>query len=130
MEDAQGKQSRRNIRRALIGLVGAAITACGGLGGAALSAGLTLYRIEREMQQVALPAPNSEHTLRIDTQRIAINAGQVQRFDPNAYYVAPDTGFVLARPRAGWGPIEEMTYADLFSEEGSALSPLVPACPG
>lgn len=50
MEDAQGKQSRRNIRRALIGLVGAAITACGGLGGAALSAGLTLYRIEREIQ--------------------------------------------------------------------------------
>jgi len=32
---------------------------------------------------------------------------------------------VLAQPRAGWGPIEEMTYADLFSEEGSALSPLI-----
>ncbi len=53
MEDAKEKQSRRTIRRALIGLVGAAITACGGLGGAALSAGLTLYQVERNIQHSA-----------------------------------------------------------------------------
>jgi hypothetical protein len=119
------KKSRQTIRRTVIALAGTLLTVCGGLGGAALSAGITIYKTEREVQQVALSAPDSEQTLNIDTRQIAISTGEAQQLDPNTYYAAIDDGFVLAQPRAGWGPLEEMTYADLFSEEGSALSPLI-----
>lgn len=125
MGETKGKRPRRRINKAVIGLIGSAIAACSGLGGAVLSAGLTIYKIEREIEQVSLAAPDSEHTLHIDTRQIAINESQARRLDPDAYYLYTDAGFVLAQPRAGWGPIEEMTYADLFSEEGSALSPLI-----
>lgn len=124
-DDKEEKQSPQAVRKALIALLGTLITVCGGLAGAILSAGVTIYKTTRDIQQVALPAPDSEQTLHIDTRQIAIGAGQAQQLDPNAYYVATDTGFVLAQPRPGWGPVEEMTYADLFSEEESALSPLI-----
>lgn len=124
-KDKEEKESPQAIRKALIALLGTIITVCGGLTGAIISAGVTIYKTTREIQQVALSAPDSEQTLHIDTREIAIRTGQAQQLDPQAYYVSIDPGFVLAQPRPGWGPIEKMTYADLFREEGSALSPLI-----
>ena len=123
--EEERKKSRQTIRKTVIALAGTLVTVCGGLGGAALSAGITIYKTEREVQQMALPAPNSEQTLNIDTRQIALSAGEAQQLDPNTYYAATDAGFVLAQPRAGWEPLEEMTYADLFAEEQVVLSPFI-----
>jgi hypothetical protein len=124
MDNAREKP-RQPIRKAVIALAGTLVTICGGLGGAAFSAGVTIYKTERAVQQVALPAPDSEQTLNIDTRQIALSAGEARQLDPDTTYAATDAGFVLAQPRAGWEPIAEMTYADLFAEEQVALSPFV-----
>ena len=121
MEDKKKSQA---TRVAVIGMIGTILTVCSGLTGAAVSAGVTVYQVERERQQVALAAPGDERALTIDTQQIAINQKEAQQLDPNDYAVAQASGFVLAQPRAGWSQVEEMTYADLFMDEG-ALSPLI-----
>ncbi len=113
------KSSSSATRVALLGLIGTLLTVCGGLLGAALSAAMTIYQTERQAQQVALPAPGSEQTLRIDTQRIAISYEEAVNLNPGEHYIAPELGFVCAQPRAGWNALEEMTYRDLFVERGA-----------
>lgn len=60
------KKSSDAIKKALVGLVGALLTVCGGLTGALVTAGVTIYQVERKAQQVALPAPGSDQALTND----------------------------------------------------------------
>jgi hypothetical protein len=112
------------VRKAIIGLVGTLLTVCCGLTGALISAGVTIYQVEREAQQVALPAPGSDQTLTIDTRQIAIDPDEAARLISDDYVVDTDLGFAMARPRAGWNQMEETTYYDLIFDE-TAISPLV-----
>lgn len=54
------KQKSSSVRAAVIGLIGTLLTVCGGLTGAGVSAAVTVYRVEREVQQVALAPPGSD----------------------------------------------------------------------
>jgi len=122
-ENEKEEKQSDTLRKATIALIGALLTVCGGLFGALLSAGVTIYQVEREMGQIALAAPGGDQALTIDTRQITIDAKAAQELS-GSHIVSEDEGFVLANPRAGWGEIEELTYQDLFLEEGS-LSPLV-----
>jgi len=113
------RQKSSSVRAAVIGLIGTLLTMCGGLTGAAVSAAVTVYRVEREVQQVALAPPGSGQTLTVDTQQIAKRYEEAMGLDPDDYYVVPELGFVLAQPCEGWSGVEEMTYRDLFVERGS-----------
>ncbi len=113
------KQKSSSVRAAVIGLIGTLLTVCGGLTGAGVSAAVTVYRVEREVQQVALAPPGSDQALTVDTQQIAVRYEEAMGLDPDGYHVVPELGFVLARPREGWSGVEEMTYRDLFVERGS-----------
>jgi len=113
------KQKSQAVRAAVIGLIGTVLTACGGLGGAAISAAVTVYRVEREMQRVDLPAPGSEKPLTVDTQQIGISYEEAMGLNQDEYYVVPQLGFVLAQPREGWSGVEELTYRDLHVERGT-----------
>lgn len=113
------KQKSSSVRAAVIGLIGTLLTVCGGLTGAGVSAAVTVYRVEREAQQVALSSPGSDQALMVDTQQIAVRYEEAMGLDPDGYHVVPELGFVLARPREGWSGVEEMTYRDLFVERGS-----------
>lgn len=117
------KKSSNTLRKAIIGLVGTLLTVCGGVTGALLSAGVTIYQVERERQQVALAAPSDEQALTVDTRQIAIDQDAAAGLDPKEYRIDQDVGFVVAQPCAGWRP-ENLVYDDLFSDQGS-LSPLV-----
>jgi len=113
------KQKSQAMRAAVIGLIGTLLTACGGLGGAVFSAVVTVYQVERQVQQVEIAPPGSDQPLRVDTRRIAISYEEAVGLDPDDYHVIPEQGFVLAQPREGWTGVEEMTYRDLFVERGS-----------
>jgi len=41
---------------AMIGLISALLTTCGGIGSALVTSAVTVYQMERQQQQVALPA--------------------------------------------------------------------------
>jgi hypothetical protein len=111
------------MKKAVIGLVGTLLTVCGGLTGALLTAGFTIYQVEREAQQVALAAPGSDQALTVDTREIAIDRSAAARLGSD-YVVDTDVGFVMAQPRPGWNRIEEMTFHDLIFDK-AAISPLV-----
>ena len=117
------KKSSNALRKAVIGLVGTLLTVCGGVSGAMLSAGVTIYQVERERQQVALAAPSAEQALTVDTRQIAIDQEAAAGLDPKAYRIDQGVSFVVAQPRAGWRS-EDLMYGDLFMDQGS-LSPLV-----
>jgi hypothetical protein len=117
------KKTSNALRKAVIGLVGTLLTVCGGVSGALLSAGVTIYQIERERQQVALAAPSAEQALTVDTRQIAIDQDAAVGLDPKEYRIDQGAGFVVAQPRAGWRS-EDLVYGDLFMDQGS-LSPLV-----
>jgi hypothetical protein len=113
------EQKPQALQVAVIGLVGTVLTVCGGLTGAAVSGAATICEIERQVQQVALAPPGGAQTLTVDTRQIAISHEEAQGLDAGEYYVTPDPGFVLARPRTGWSQVEVMTYRDLFVERGA-----------
>ncbi len=116
------KQKSQAMRAAVIGLIGTLLAACGGLGGAVISAVVTVYQVERQVQQVEIAPPGSDQPLRVDTRRIAISYEEAMGLDPDDYYVVPEHGFVLAQPREEWTGVEEMTYRDLFVERGSYMT--------
>lgn len=113
------RQKSQAVPVAVIGLIGAMLAACGGLGGAVLSAVVTVYQVERQVQRVEIAPPSGDQALTVDTQQIAISYEEAVGLDPGDYHAVPELGFVLAQPREGWTGVEEMTYRDLFVERGT-----------
>ena len=105
------------IRTALIGLIGTFLTACGGISGALLTSAVTIYQVQRQNQQVSLPASNGGETLSVDTGSIIITRQKAAALATSAYYVNLEKGFVLHRPLAGWDDMEEMTVQQQLAEE-------------
>jgi hypothetical protein len=124
MAEDQEKKSSDTPKKALIGLIGTLLTVCGGMTGALVTAGITIYQVERQAQQVALPAPGSDQALTVDTRQIAIDRAEATRLAAEDYVVDLDLGFVMAQSHAGWNAMEEMRYLDLVFDEAAA-SPLV-----
>jgi hypothetical protein len=123
--DSERKQQKSIRRAAIIGLVGTILTVCGGLSGALIGGITTIYKIEREAHQIAIAAPQSDQPLTVDTYKIAISSTEAAKLDPSKYLVFQDLGFVIAQPAIGWNDGGQMTYQDLFLEQGTNLSPLI-----
>jgi hypothetical protein len=123
--DSEKKQQKPSKRVAIIGLIGAILTVCGGISGALIGGITTIYKIEREAQQIAIAAPQSDQSLTVDTHQITISSSEAAKLDPSKSVVFPDLGFVLAQPRTGWNDGGQMLYQDLFLEQDTNLSPLI-----
>jgi hypothetical protein len=123
--DSEDKRQGSTRQAAIIGLVGTLLTVCGGISGALIGGVTTIYRIEREAQQIAIAAPRSDTQLTVDTHQITINSSDAATLDPSKYLVFEDFGFVMPKPKTGWSDGGQMTYLDLFLEEGTNLSPLI-----
>lgn len=121
--EKEGKPST-TLTKAVLGLIGTLLTVCGGLSGALFTAGLTIYQVERDAQQVALAAPDGDKTVSVDTRQIAIDRSEATRLSPDEYVVDTDLGFVMAQPLAEWDQMEETTFRDAMFGEG-AISPMV-----
>jgi hypothetical protein len=120
------KQRQKSTRLvAIIGLVGTILTVCGGLSGAVIGGIATIYKIEREAQQIAIAAPQSDRPLSVDTYQISTSSSEAAKLDPSKYLVFQDLGFVMAQPKTGWSDGGQMSYLDLFLEEDTNLSPLI-----
>ncbi len=115
----EGK-SDNSIRVAMIGLIGTLLTVCGGLGGAAISAGVTIWSTDRQARLITLPDQRNDLSIELDTGRIFISPNEMVSLDPAEYYVNLDDGFALRRPLNGWNELEVMTLADLMAENGAA----------
>ncbi|MGA2503349.1 MAG: hypothetical protein ABSG01_04590 [Anaerolineales bacterium] len=105
------------MRTALIGLIGTFLTACGGISGALLTSAVTIYQVQRQNQQVSLPASTGGETLSVDTGTIIISRQKAAALDPAAYYINLEQGFVLHRPLSGWNEMQEMTVQEQLKEE-------------
>lgn len=105
------------LTTALIGLIGTILAACGGISGSLLTSAVTVYQVQRQNQQVALPASQGGETLNVDTGSIFITRQKAAALDPAAYYVNLDQAFVLHRPLSGWSAMEEMTVKDSLAED-------------
>jgi hypothetical protein len=114
----QDRTSSSAIRVAVIGLVGTVLTVCGGLAGALVSAGITIYQVEREKQHIALAAPVSEQALNIDTGSITISRQEAAALAPETYFADLDHGFAIHRPLSGWNELEELTVGEQMAESG------------
>jgi hypothetical protein len=123
--DNEKKQQKSSRQAAIIGLVGTLLTVCGGLSGALIGGIATIYKIDREAQQMAIAAPQSDQPLTVDTHQITISSSEAAKLDPSKYLVIQDLGFVMSQPSTGWSDGGQMTYLDLFLEEGTNLSPLI-----
>jgi hypothetical protein len=123
--DGEKKQQNSTRQAAIIGLVGTVLTVCAGLSGALVGGITTIYRINNQAQQIAIAAPQSNQSLTVDTRQISITSAEAEKLDPTKYLVFQDLGFVLAQPKPGWKDSGQMTYLDLFMEEGINLSPLI-----
>lgn len=123
--DIDKKKQKSTRQAALIGLVGTFLTVCGGISGALIGGATTIYRINREAQQIAISAPQSDRPLSVDTFKIAISPTEASKLDESKYLVFQDFGFVMAQPETGWSDKGPLTYLDLFLEEGINLSPLI-----
>lgn len=113
-------------RIALIGLIGTMLTVCGGLVGSVLSAGATIYSVERERQRIELTAPESQQALNIDTGSMAISRQQAAALDPAEYFVELNQGFVLRRPLPGWDALEQLTLREIMAEQNALITPQPP----
>lgn len=105
------------LTTALIGLVGTILAACGGISGALVTSAVTVFQVQRQNQQVALPASGGGETLSVDTGSIFITRQKAAALDPATYYVNLDQAFVLHRPLPGWDGMEEMTVQDQLAED-------------
>lgn len=114
------EKSDNSIRVAMIGLIGTLLTVCGGLGGAAISAGVTIWSTDRQARLITLPDQRNDLSIELDTGRIFISPNEMVSLDPAEYYVNLDDGFALRRPLNGWNELEVMTLADLMAENGAA----------
>ncbi len=123
--DIEKKRQKSTHPVAIIGLVGTILAVCGGLSGALIGGITTIYKIERESQQIAIAAPQSGQPLTVDTHIISVTSSEAATLDPSKYLVVQDLGFVTAQPRTGWRDGGQLTYLDLFLEEDTNLSPLV-----
>ncbi len=123
--DSERKQQKSSKQAAIIGLVGAFLTVCGGISGALIGGIVTIYKIERETHQIAIAAPQSDQPLTVDTYQITISSSEAATLDPLKYLVFQDLGFVMAQPKTGWSDGGQMMYQDLFLEQGTNLSPLI-----
>ncbi|MBN1813539.1 MAG: hypothetical protein JXA14_17000 [Anaerolineae bacterium] len=106
-------------RAALIGLVGAVLTVCGGLGGALFSGAATIYRVERSRQKVALAAPEGDQALTVDAGSIFISRQQAAALDADRYFVDLDHGIAIRRPLPDWGELEELTVEEQLAENNA-----------
>ena len=105
------------LTTALIGLVGTILAACGGISGALVTSAVTVFQVQRQNQQVALPASGGGETLSVDTGSIFITRQKAAALDPATYYANLEQGFVLHRPLPGWDDMEEMTVQDQLAED-------------
>jgi hypothetical protein len=105
------------IQTALIGLIGTVLAACGGIGGALVTSAVTVYQVQRQNQQVALPASQGGEILSVDTGSIFITRQEAAALDPTPYYVNLEQAFILPRPLSGWDALEEMTVKEQLAEE-------------
>lgn len=121
----QNKQQKSSNRMAIIGLVGTILTVCGGISGALIGGVTTIYKIQREAQQIAIAAPASEQPLTIDTKKITVTSAEASSLDNLKYIVSQDLGFVMAQPGTSWKERGQITYLDLFLEDATNLSPLI-----
>jgi hypothetical protein len=121
----ENKQQKSSNRMAIIGLVGTILTVCGGISGALIGGVTTIYKIQREAQQIAIAAPASEQPLTIDTKKITVTSAEASSLDTLKYIVSQDLGFVMAQPGTSWKDRRQMTYLDLFLEDATNLSPLI-----
>ncbi len=119
------QQQRSSMRAAVIGLVGTALTVCGGLSGALIGGLATIYKVEQEVQQLSIAAPQSDRSLAVDTRQVAISASEAAALDPAEFLVIQDLGFVMPQPVSGWDQGGRMMYQDLFLEQRTNLSPTI-----
>jgi hypothetical protein len=105
------------LRTALIGLIGTILTACGGISGALLTSAVTVYQVQRQNQQVSLPASEGGETLSIDTGNIFITRQKAAALDPINYYRNLEQAFIVHRPLPGWDNMEEMTVQEQLAEQ-------------
>ena len=124
MEDKESKQ-KNTTRVAIIGLIGTILTVCGGLTGALIGGATTIYKVQQETQRLAIAAPLNDQPLQVNTRQIAISSSKVSKLDPNKVSIYQDMGFVIALPLSGWEETNKKTYADLFLEQATNLSPLI-----
>jgi len=111
------ERNSKTLPIALIGLIGAFLTTCGGIGSALVTSAVTVYQMERQQQQVALPASQSNQKLKVDTSSIFITRQEAADLDPASYYTNLERAFVLHRPLLGWEKMEEMTVREQLAEE-------------
>lgn len=123
--DSETRRQKSTRQAAIIGLVGTILTVCGGISGALIGGITTIYKINRDAQQIAIAAPQSDQPLSVDTYQISINSSETASLEPSNYLVLQDFGFVMAQPITSWLDGGQMTYLDLFLEEGTNLSPLI-----
>jgi hypothetical protein len=119
------KQNSSSKRVAIIGLIGTIMTVCGGISGALIGGITTIYKIEREAQQIAIVAPSSNQSLAVDTKNIAIASSEAKNLNPAKFSIFQEDGFVMAQPGTGWKDEGQMMYQDLFLEQATNLSPLI-----
>ncbi len=113
-----GEENRSTgFRTAIIGLVGTILTACGGITGALLTSAVTVYQVQRQNQQVSMPASEGGETLNVDTGSIFITRQKAAALDPSNYYGNLELAFVLHRPLPGWDDMEEMTVQSQLAEQ-------------
>ena len=105
------------FQTALIGLIGTILTTCGGIGGALVTSAVAVYQVQRQNQQVALPASGGGETLSVDTGTIFITRKEAAALDPAVYYANLEKAFILHRPLPEWDDLEEMTVQEQLSEE-------------
>lgn len=114
------------IRAAVIGLVGTILTVCGGLTGALISGAVTIYRVEREAQQIGIAAPASQQELTFDAGQVFITRQQAAALDPETYFIDLNYGVAMRRPLDGWGELEAMTLGEQIAEVGTMDVPELP----
>ena len=106
-----------SVRTALIGLIGTILVVFGGISGALVTSAVTVYQVQQQNKQVALPSSGGGETLSIDTGTIFITRQKAAALDPAIYYVNLEQAFVLHRPLPGWDDLEEMTVQEQLAEE-------------
>jgi len=116
-------QKPQALLAAVIGLVGTLLTVCGGLVGAIVSGGVTIYRVERQMQQVDVGSSQGGQQLTIDTGTIFISRQEAAALDPELYFVDMEEGWAIQRPLPGWGELEQLTVGEQMAEDDIEIPP-------
>jgi hypothetical protein len=124
-DESEKHEQKRSRQVAMIGLIGTALTVCGGLVGALIGGFTTIYKIQQQAHTLSIAAPQEDQPLSVDTRQISISAAEAGALDPSQSLVNTELGFVVARPAEGWQLNDQMVFFDLFLEEGTNLSPLI-----